>query len=193
MLVCEPPQEGFGAGSPQLGGCKAERLFGVCVLASCKGTAVLQPGMVLACVCRESWGQRLLTSLDLALPLGNYVFNSRSMKTRWLEREQREVVCPDGGGPRGRAASGSGYPVLLAPLAHDGAVPAVQGRSDNHACRAGSRHSELLPRCLTWPDPVERPSGGHSSINRSLLMGLQSHGLHPAWDHSPAAPLAALM
>lgn len=85
MLVCEPLWEGSGADSPQLGGHKAEWLFGVCVLASCKGRAVLQPGMTLACVCGESWGQCLLTSLDLALPPGNYVFNPGSMKTRWLE------------------------------------------------------------------------------------------------------------
>lgn len=88
LLVCEPLWERFGVDSPQLGGHKAEWLFGICVLASCKGTAVLQPGMALVCVCSESWGQCLLTSLDLALPLNSCVFNPRSMKIRWLEQDQ---------------------------------------------------------------------------------------------------------
>lgn len=55
------------------------------MLASHKGTAVFQARMVLMCVCRESWGQCLLTSLDLALLLGNYVFNPGLVKARWLE------------------------------------------------------------------------------------------------------------
>lgn len=62
--LCETCQEEFGADSPHLGGRRAEWLFGVCVLASCQATAVLQPRMALACVCGESWGQCLLTSLD---------------------------------------------------------------------------------------------------------------------------------
>lgn len=36
--------------------------------------------------------------------------------------------------------SGSGCPVLLAPLAHDGALPVALGRGDSPARREGSRH-----------------------------------------------------
>lgn len=116
VLVCQLLEEGSGANSPHLGGQRAGWLFGVCMLASCKGRAVLQPGMALACVCGQHWGRCLLISLDLALPLSNYVFNPGSMKTRWLGRERREAVCLDGGSPRrivGRAPWGSGHPVLL--------------------------------------------------------------------------------
>lgn len=82
VLTREPPQAGLG---PIPGGHTAECLFGVCALASSEGTAALQPGMALACVCGEGWGRCSLTSPDLALPLGNYVFSPGSMKAGWLE------------------------------------------------------------------------------------------------------------
>lgn len=69
-----------GAGSSQLGGVGLSLGF-VC---QTQGMALLQLGWCWLCL----WGQLLLTSLDLALPLCNYVFNPRSMKTMagtWVE------------------------------------------------------------------------------------------------------------
>lgn len=71
--VSRGPTPECGVGSSQLGGVGLSWGF-VC---QTQGMAVLQLGWCWLCL----QGQLLLTSLDLALPLCNYVFNPRSMKT----------------------------------------------------------------------------------------------------------------
>lgn len=115
------------------------------VVCQTQGMAVLQPGWRWLCL----RGQLLLASLDLALPLHNYVFNPRSIETMAGTRAEGAGVS------WWWRKTGRG-PVLLAPLAHCGAMSSAQGR--NGDC-VGSAAPDTESLCLMWPDPAERPSG----------------------------------
>lgn len=98
------------------------------------------------------------------------------------------------GAELGEPPGAAGILFCWAPLVRDGAMPAVWGRSDNHVCWAGSRCSRVTTLLLNVAQ-----SCGESlrwlflNISWSVSVGLQSHGLHQAWNHSPAPPLVALM